>query len=145
MRRVFEFFTRGENGPSSVSTRNEKGFTVGECLIALIIMSVGTLAMASTAIQSSLATKRAIRSQYALQLAQARLEWYAAIDPSTLTADATIVENDLMTGNVEFTRSSFIVINEDNSRTITVRVRPEEQSLGGEVALTSTFPLWGNV
>lgn len=120
------------------------GFGIIECLIAVTILAIVALGATYNTMYSISNSKRAMRSQVALELAESRMEGLAATDPSTLDSTDNSSETGLHSMNVSFSRQTTVVVNADGSRTVTVVVSPTNSSLVGSHTLTSTFLLWGN-
>src|SRR5919112_5113379 len=79
-----------------VLRRDESGFGIVELLIAMAILSIGILALASAFTSGSVALRRASRTATATAIADAQLERYRAIrycavylEPATVPAAGT--------------------------------------------------------
>lgn len=126
----------------TITTTKERGFTVIEVLVSIVILGVVGLAVAMNTIKSYTFLKRGIRNSYAAQLALDKIETLAAKDPSTLSSANNQTESGLSWRNVKFNRTTTITVNSDGSRTISVSVTGANKSLGGKANMVSTLPLW---
>lgn len=121
------------------------GFSIVECLVAVAILGIAALAASKGTIASYSYSKRSLRQSIATQLAEEKLEEYAATDPSLLTAASGLAEPYVTSGNVVYSRVSTVTVNADASRTVTVVVTPRRIGVGTAVSLQATLALWGNV
>ena len=123
---------------------DEKGFSVIEVLVALVILSIVGLAAARNSIMSMVVLKRSIRTSVATQLAIEKLEELGSIDPVSLDSTDNSNETNLLVDKMQFTRTATITVNADGSRSVSVVVTISDAQLGGTHTASSRFPLWGN-
>ncbi len=122
--------------------QSEVAFSMVETLVSIVLLGIMALGVANSSIFSMKMAKRGERSSIAAQLALARLEEFASIDPSTLDDDFDENTTGIEVENISFTRNVDVTENADGSRTVTVTVFNEEESLGGRAIYSSTFFLW---
>lgn len=118
--------------------------SVIECLVACLILAIVALGVAIGTTNAASFSNRAIREGIANELAQARLEALAAINPDNLDAGDGGSEA-LVVDNISFTRDSTVTVNADDSVTITVAVTSSNvASHGGSATLSTVVVPWGN-
>jgi prepilin-type N-terminal cleavage/methylation domain-containing protein len=127
-----------------MKSKEAQGFSVVECLVAMLILAVGALAVAHSTTQAWVLGKRSVRMSYANQLASSKLEELTALNPSSLSESNNTSETGLLYRGVLFNRNTTIVTNPDGSRTVTITVAPQVAHLGSQVTLENTFRQWGN-
>jgi len=121
----------------------DKGFTSIELLVAISILSIVALAVSINTVKSFVFLKRGIRTSYATELAQDKIEYFAAMDPTNLSSANNQTETNLVFNKVTFTRTSTVTSNSDGSRTVSVTVSGSH-GLGGRATMATTLPLWRN-
>lgn len=126
------------------SIHGESGFSIVEALVAIVLLAIVGLASAKNSIMSMSTLKRSMRNSIATQLAVEKLEELGSIDPINLDATDNLVEAAVTQDNISFNRTTTIVVNADQSRSITVVVAANDENLGGSYTATSRFSLWGN-
>lgn len=125
----------------STRRRNESGVSLIELMVTVLLLTViGAAATAST-ITYLHARKRAMNDSLALQLAQERIEEFAAVDPVRFSDGDSWTEIETRLG-LAFTRVSTISLNADNSRTVVVQVSPNQETDGGSATISASFVPW---
>lgn len=122
---------------------NQRGMTLVEVLVALVLLSVVPLGLTYSSILSYKVIHRNQRHSVASQLALDRMEDLAATNPANLNDTFDETENNVVVDGASFTRITEVTLNADNSRTVLVTVTGNEASLGGRATVSSTFALWG--
>lgn len=123
--------------------RGIRAFSLLEVLAAILLLSITSLGVARSTIISYKTMLREEHQAAALQLARLKLEELAAQSPITLNDANSSVETNVAFGAMKFNRTTVVLVNADNSRTITVNVMNTNPALGGHATLTDTFALWG--
>ncbi len=123
---------------------SEAGFTIMEVLVAIVLLAVVGLASARNSVMSMSTLKRSIRNSIAMQLAVEKLEELGSINPTSLDASDNATESAVVQDSISFSRTTTVVVNSDQSRSVTIVVQANDASLGGNYTASSRFPLWGN-
>ncbi|WKZ56850.1 MAG: prepilin-type N-terminal cleavage/methylation domain-containing protein [Bdellovibrionota bacterium] len=131
--------------PKQIRRSGQCGFSIIECMVALTVLAIGALGVARSISNTLSVSKRTMRHSIAMQLASERLEELAAVDPQSLDETDNSAEADMLVDNITFSRTTTVVVNDDQSRTVTVTVAGSVAELGGGVTLSATYPLWGQL
>lgn len=106
-------------------TRSDAGFTLVEVMIAIIVLSVGALAMAGTSAAAIRMVGQGKRSTQAAQLAVSRLETLRRISRSTSPACTSLTSGN---ANAAYGMSeSWTVTGAGATRSVQIIVRHPEQ------------------
>jgi prepilin-type N-terminal cleavage/methylation domain-containing protein len=124
-------------------TRSERGLSLVESLVAIVILAITGLSLAHTMISATRYTRRAERNSIATQLAFEKMEQLAARSPATLGDAFDLTETALTVNRIAYNRTTNVTVNADGSRTVVVDVWPRDSSLGKRVTYQSTFARWG--
>jgi type IV pilus assembly protein PilV len=115
--------------------RNEGGFTLISVLIAIVMLSVGLVALARS--QSMLMTtqNRLANANTALSIARGYMEQVRGRDPWTLATEAAVAVDELGVVNAAGTyqRSMDVTLDASNLARVTVRVTFPRQTMPVEV------------
>jgi len=128
--------------PQAVHENGEGGFGLIEILVGMVILAIIALAVTKSMIIGFHASKLAIRSGYAMHVAQEQMEIYFATDPSTLDSSDSFSDTRTHEG-IQFNRTVTITVNADRTRTIDIDIEPTNTTLGGTISISNSFALWG--
>ncbi len=130
-------------GGVSRGFRRQMGFSMIELLVAVALLGLSGLAISRSVIQGFRILKFSEVNFIANSLAMAKMEEFAAKDTIEITAALNAVEPAVTYPDLglTFTRTSTIVENLDETRTVTVNVRTNQPPVTS-VEFTSTFVLW---
>lgn len=122
----------------------QAGFSLIEVLACLMILSLMGLSILNAQVTTFKSRKKAHNDSLAIVLAQERLERFAAVNPLSLSETGPDGETEEITRDgVEFLVTSYITVNSDDSRRVTIVVTPLESTTGGDASTSSTFSPWG--
>lgn len=124
---------------------SEKGFGIIELLMGILLAAIMGAAVASN-LSTSLKSGISFELNYAaVSLANSKMELLAATSASSLDSSDNSTETNLTYPNIQstFTRTTSIVVNSDQSRTVTVTVATSAGSaLPTSVTEVSTYSIW---
>lgn len=125
------------------SLKHEKGISLLEVLATISLLAMVALGTTANTIFAFQTNKRTQISNFAHNLAMAKIEEFAGIDVSTLDdSDDSVESNILVAGlTLSFTRTTNVTVNADNSRSVAVTVRCNDPKFTGTSSYTSTFAL----
>lgn len=140
MNRIFLRIRRG----AAVDLRSdEKGTGILEALMGIGILAVMSAGVYGSMRMSLRTTKLVEYNHIASCLASSKMEEVAAINVNFIVATSTTEANVVWPGVTEtFTRVTTIVVNADNSRTVTVTVSANNPNLSTSVQFTNILALW---
>lgn len=122
----------------------QAGVSLLEVLVGLVLIAIAGIGATYSMITSLRVEKATQVHMAANSLASAKVEELTAVD--TLDLDSTFNESDVVLTlpelQVEFSRSTTITVNSDQSRTIDVTVRSLSERLPTEANFTTRFALW---
>lgn len=126
------------------SEKGEQGFSIIEALVSILlisIMSAGIFASTRTSLRT---TKLVEYNHIATSLATSKMEEIASKNVSFVTtADGGVETAVPWPGlNETFRRETTITVNADDSRTVTVVVNSNSDTLPTEVEFTNEFAHW---
>jgi prepilin-type N-terminal cleavage/methylation domain-containing protein len=127
--------------------RREEGLGLIEVLVALVIVSVASLAITTNIIGALRGSNLTELHYAASNLALSKIEQLASVNVSDLDSSYNATETALTDPsiNVTFTRTTTVVVNSDKSRTVSVTVK-NNASTGSFFKTTTkystTFALW---
>lgn len=113
-----------------------------EVLVSLVLLSLVAFNLAYSSVFSMKTFKRTLRHTLAAELAMEKMEELSATNPSSLDNNDDLQEPNVEAEGIRFSRATDITVNSDGSRTVTVTVTGDEQSLGGNATFSTTFALW---
>jgi Tfp pilus assembly protein PilV len=122
----------------------EEGFSLLEVLVAMIFTGIVSIAITSSVLLA-LRTEKNTEVHFAASvLASDRMEQLFSVDASDIDATYNEVDTNVQWGdlNFYFLRSTNVVVNADESRTVTVDVRTDNASFPVDVSFTSTLAVW---
>ncbi len=125
------------------SFENEKGFSLVETLFAILLLSISSLGIMSSATFATGTINRTIHNATATRIALDALEEYYNVDPESLIDGYSNTET-VMDGVSAYTQTVNIVVNADRSRSVTIVVEGVTEKAGGYVTLSNTFALQGS-
>lgn len=117
--------------------RGNAGVTLIELIVAVALIELAFLAIATSSRTSLMHFKRSLRETYATELAIEKMEELIARDPLSIPADSQ-TEN-VSRSNVRFLRTVEVSVGDNKSRLVTVSVVPENAELGGKCSLSNTL------
>ncbi len=128
-------------------SKGERGVSLMEVMVIMSVFAVVSLAIANSTMTGLRAYKFVSVKAAADTLAQSKMEQWAALNPSEVDATDNQTEASVTSpsvSNITFTRQSTIVVNADESRTITVTVVGNASGLPSRInaSVTSTYSLW---
>lgn len=132
------------NFSSEETLRRDEGVTLMEVLVAITLVAIMAAAGISN-LMVALRTAKHTEVNYAANtLAISKVEELAAVDVSALDSsyngtESSVSWNDL---NITFTRVTTVTVNADSSRTLSVDVSSNSDSVPTSVNFTTTFALW---
>jgi prepilin-type N-terminal cleavage/methylation domain-containing protein len=134
---------RADMRAQALPASSEQGMTLIEVLVAILLIGIVSMAVAVNTINALSVAKKTHINYLASNLALSKVEQLAAYEASQLSALST-TETHLTTAGTDLTfkRTTTIVKNSDNSRTITVRVDSESAAVPTHVTFTSTLSVW---
>jgi Tfp pilus assembly protein PilV len=123
---------------------SEEGFSLIEVLVAMIFAGIVSISITSSVLLA-LRTEKNTEVHFAASvLASDKMEQLLSID--ALNLDASYNENDTNVQwadmNFNFLRTTNVVVNADDSRTVTVQIKTDNDSFPVNVSFTSTMALW---
>ncbi|NLF25008.1 MAG: hypothetical protein GX589_05040 [Deltaproteobacteria bacterium] len=126
------------------SRTGQQGISLIEVLLALLLIGLISLGIASNTISSMHIQKKTEENYAASNLALSKVEQLSAIPVDQLSSANNSVEESLKVpgSNATFRRSTTIVVNADTSRTITVKVETVGAMLPTKVNFKTTFSMW---
>ena len=129
---------------NSFEDEKEKGFSIIEILVSLLIagvMSMGIVRSVSTALKTSKITEY---NHIANSLAATKIEELATIPVPDLDSSYNATETNVAWPNFNgnFTRQTTVVVNADESRLITVRVTSNSDYAPTNLELKTIFSKW---
>lgn len=129
---------------TSERQRAEEGFSLMEILIAILIIGVIGLGINMNAISSLQLVKYTELNYIASNLALSKIEELAAQDPVNLDSSDNSVESSVSSSATEITfqRTTTIVVNGDDSRTITVQVQSNSSAVPTQAQFSTTMAVW---
>ncbi len=128
----------------SLNFNSESGFGLLEVLVAMVLASLITVGIALN-MATALKVGKLTEAHFAAStLANSHIEELAAVD--ALDLDASYNETDTQVTfpglNINFNRSTQVVVNADNSRTITVSVTSTHAGIPTFARFSTTLALW---
>ena len=123
---------------------SEAGVGLMEILVAIILLSVVALGMTLN-LSTSLRIGKITEAHFAAStLASGHLEELSAVDTANLDASYNEVDTVVTFPNLafDFYRTTTVVINADNSRTVSVSVNSGNAALPTTVTFSTTLALW---
>jgi len=127
-----------------ISEEQEAGFGLMEILVAISLMALVSLGIAANTMAALRIVKKTEVNYLASNLALSKIEELAAYEAADLDATFDGHETSLaMSGtSITFSRTTTIIINADNSRTVTVVVASESPVVPTSVDFSTTYALW---
>lgn len=124
--------------------RSAAGFGLLELLIAVVLVALVSLCLSSNTVSSLYIAKKTHTNYLASNLALSKVEELAAFEPVNLDSSYNSFESGLSVvgTKITFSRTTTIVVNADDSRTITVKVLSETLKIPTKVDFTTTFAVW---
>lgn len=122
----------------------EAGFGLMEILVAMVLLSLVALGMTLN-LSTSLRIGKITEAHFAASvLASGHLEELSAIDAADLDSSYNEVDTVVTFPNLsmDFLRDTTVVINPDDSRTVTVTVDSAHDGLPTSVTFSTTLALW---
>lgn len=119
-----------------------RGFSLIESLVSLSLVSITLVSLSQGVHTAFFSAKRVVRESLGFELARKRLEELEALPTASLTTTLNGTST-VSSGGVRFTVQTTVVVNTDNSRTVTVLVTGTA-GMGGNCTLTQTFSELGN-
>jgi Tfp pilus assembly protein PilV len=122
----------------------ETGSSLLEVLVSISLLAISGLAISMNSIMALKTLKFVELNHIASTLAISKLEEFASIDAADIspamneTEPAVVWPDSLIT----FHRTSTVVVNADQSRTVTVAVSNNETPMNTSVELENTFAVW---
>jgi type II secretory pathway pseudopilin PulG len=134
----------GNRVSAEMKQRLEDGITLLEVLVAILLLGVVSMAIAVNTVNALHVAKKTHINYLASNLALSKIEQLAAYEASRLEESAGGTETGLTTAGTQLTfkRITTITVNDDRSRTISVRVESESPVVTTHVTFTSTFSVW---
>jgi type II secretion system protein I len=122
----------------------QKGFSLVEVLVSMAILAIMSLAVMKNSTGALRFSKFIESNHVASTLAISKMEEFAAINAVNLTSSLNETEDEVEWPghNITFTRTSTIVVNSDNSRTVNIVVTSNHGILPTSVTFANTFALW---
>lgn len=117
------------------SVKNQSGFTLISVLIAIVMLSIGLVAMSRSQTILMASQNRMANGNTALALARAYLEQVRGRDPWTLAPEAPVAVDELgvVTPNGSYQRSMDVTLDAPNLARVTVRVTYPQQTAPTEL------------
>jgi type IV pilus assembly protein PilV len=109
--------------------KNQSGFTLISVLIAIVMLSIGLVALSRSQTILMATQNRLANGNTALAIARAYLEQVRGRDPWTLAAEAPVAVDELgvVTLNGSYQRSMDVTLDATNLARVTVRVTYPKQ------------------
>jgi len=122
----------------------ERGMGLFEVLLALALISIGSLALAANTIGALQIAKKTTINHAASNLALSKIEELSAYDPKDIDGSFNSIENSIAVPglNVTFKRTTVVAVNADNTRTVTVTVQSNSNAVKTGASFSTTFALW---
>ncbi len=139
------FFSSGlADAHSQNDVQSERGFSIIEILVSLLIagvMSMGIVRSVSTALQTSKITEF---NHIANSLASTKIEELATIPVPDLDSSFNATETNVSWPHFgcSFTRQTTVVVNADESRSVTVNVTSNSDYAPTNLELKTIFSKW---
>ena len=124
--------------------QSELGVSMLEILVIIILLTI-TAAGITTGVRTSLMTTKLTEYNHiASSLAVSKMEELASVNVSFLDNSYNANETAVTWpgSNETFTRVTSVVVNADDSRTLTVQVTANNEKLGTTVEFSNTLALW---
>lgn len=123
---------------------DEGGFTILSVLVAVVLLAVVSLALSRNTMSSLRIMRLTEVNNAASNLAVSKIEEIAANDAANIDASLSDVENPLAYPgmSVTFTRTTNVVVNADNTRTISVQVASNHSALPTTVNFSTALSVW---
>lgn len=126
------------------SVRSERGTGIMEILVSMVLLAIAGMGVTMS---MSTAMKTAKYTEYnhiASSLAVSKLELLAAVNVNFLTTAQAGTESAVAWPNssVTFRRVTTVVVNADNSRSVTVSVSPNDANYAMTVSFSNQYALW---
>lgn len=123
---------------------NQKGFSVIEILVAILLLGMVALANAGSTITGLQANKRTEVSNILNNLAIAKIEEFAGLDVAQIDPSDGGTESNVTTPgtNLTFTRETTVTIKPDLSRDVSVNVTCNDPRFNATATYASTFVLF---
>lgn len=124
---------------------SELGFSLIEVLAAMLIISVISIGVHTSTVGALYTAKKTEINHAATSLVISKVEELSAIETKDLTAADGGTESNVAWPaytNLDFTRVTTIVVNADQSRTVTVSVSSNSTYIPTTVEFTTTFAVW---
>lgn len=124
--------------------QDERGITMMEVLVGLLLMGIIGMMFASSFTTGLRVATITAANHAASCLATSRMEELAAVD--TLDLDSSYNENAVSVSwpdiSFPFARTTQVITNADNSRTITVSVSSTNSAVPTSVSFSTTLAMW---
>lgn len=122
----------------------EGGFTILSVLVAVVLLAIVSLALSRNTMSSLRIMRLTEVNNAASNLAVSKIEAIAANDAANIDASMSDIENPLVYPgmSVTFTRTTTVVVNADNTRTINVQVASNHSALPTTVNFSTALSLW---
>jgi prepilin-type N-terminal cleavage/methylation domain-containing protein len=122
----------------------EHGISLIEVLVAIVLIGIMSIGIAANSISAFQIMKKTEMNNAASNLALSKIEELSAIRVNDLNSTYNIVENNIKSGDFKatFKRTTTVVVNSDNSRSITVKVESNSAKLPTAVTFKTTFSMW---
>ena len=104
----------------NTQTQNRKGFTLISVIIAIVLLSVGIMAMANTMYWATKRTRMEIQRTQALELASQYIEEVRARDPWTLANEAATIIDSTGAANAQGTFTRQMTVTDEGSQLVRV-------------------------
>lgn len=124
--------------------RSQSGFGLVEALVAMVLLAIVSISLQLGFTTSLAVAKMTEVHNAASSIAAGRIESIAALDPANITTSFNESNTAVTWPGLElsFQRSTTVVVNADNSRTVTVQVASVSENLPASVEFTTTFAVW---
>ena len=127
--------------------KNEAGIGILEVLLSIVVLSLIAVALGSSTMTTALHTYKLTQARTAASnLCMDKVEMLASINPQSMdnTSHDATESSVTATGfsNTTFTRTTDVVVNADDSRTVTVNVTSNNSSWPASTEFVSTFTRW---
>lgn len=122
----------------------EAGMTILSVLVAVVILAVVSLALSRNTMASLRIMRLTEINNAASNLAVSKIEELAARDASDIDSSLSEAETSVNYPgmNVTFSRTTTVVVNADNTRTINVEVRSNHEGLPTSVSFSTGLSVW---